>query len=66
MREDRREIGSMALKWKYKAERLAGVQIENQLNFLGAEGWELIQVIYEPEETYPFLCLLKKASEGFD
>ncbi|HEY5599522.1 MAG TPA: hypothetical protein VIK48_02425 [Candidatus Manganitrophaceae bacterium] len=56
----------MALKWKYKAERLAGMQIENQLNFLGAEGWELIQVIYEPEETYPFLCLLKKASEGFD
>lgn len=53
-------------KWIYKAERLAAVQIENQLNFLGADGWELIQVIHQPEEAYPFLCLLKKTGEGLD
>lgn len=53
-------------KWEYKAERLAGVQIDNQLNFLGAQGWELVQIIYQPEETYPFLCILKKRSEEYD
>ena len=53
-------------KWSYKVERLAGVQIENQLNFLGADGWELIEVIYQPEEPHPFLCVLKKVAEGFD
>lgn len=47
-------------KWEYKSERLAGVQIDNQLNFLGAQGWELVQIIHQPEETYPFLCILKK------
>lgn len=54
------------VKWEYKAERLAGIQIENQLNFLGEQGWELVQVIYQPEETYPFLCVMKKFSESSD
>lgn len=53
-------------KWKYKTERLAGVQVENQLNFLGEEGWELVQVIHEPQEEYPFFCIMKKPSEGLD
>ncbi|MFQ5579033.1 MAG: hypothetical protein ACE5FZ_00330 [Nitrospiria bacterium] len=52
-------------KWEYKTERLAGVQMENQLNFLGKDKWELIQVIYQPEEDYPFLCILKKPMERF-
>ncbi|MFQ5949977.1 MAG: hypothetical protein ACE5J1_04750 [Nitrospiria bacterium] len=52
-------------KWEYKTERLAGVQIENQLNFLGEQRWELVQVIYQPEEAYPFLCILKKPLERF-
>ncbi len=46
--------------WEYKAERLADVQIENQLNFLGGQGWELVQIIYQPEEPYPYFCVLKK------
>ena len=53
-------------KWEYKTERLAGVQVENQLNFLGEQGWELVQVIYEPKEEHPFLCIMKKPSESFD
>jgi hypothetical protein len=48
------------MKWEYKAEELAEVQIDNQLNFLGKDGWELVQVIYQAEKDYPFLCLLKK------
>ncbi|HZR45308.1 MAG TPA: hypothetical protein VFA47_01295 [Candidatus Manganitrophaceae bacterium] len=51
-------------KWEYKTERLAGVQVANQLNFLGEQGWELVQVIYQPQEEYPFLCILKKPSES--
>jgi hypothetical protein len=52
-------------KWEYKTERLAGVQIGNQLNFLGEQGWELVQVIHQPQEEYPFLCIMKKPSESF-
>jgi len=48
------------MKWEYKAEQLAEVQIDNQLNFLGKEGWELVQVIPQVETEYPFLCLLKR------
>ncbi len=48
------------MKWEYKAEQLAGVQIDNQLNFLGKDGWELVQVIHQAENEYPFLCLLKR------
>ena len=51
-------------KWEYKTERLAGVQVANQLNFLGEQGLELVQVIYQPQEEYPFLCILKKPSES--
>ncbi|HIE65794.1 MAG: hypothetical protein ABGX83_05700 [Nitrospira sp.] len=52
-------------KWEYKTARLAEVQIENQLNFLGEEKWELVQVVYQPEEDYPFLCIFKKSLERF-
>jgi len=47
-------------KWEYKAERLAGVQVDNQLNFLGEKGWELVQMIHQPDADYPFLCILKR------
>ncbi|MFY9268641.1 MAG: hypothetical protein WAO55_02705 [Candidatus Manganitrophaceae bacterium] len=52
--------------WEYKTERLAGVQVDNQLNFLGAQGWELVEIVYQPEEGYPFLCIFKKRSKGHD
>ncbi len=48
------------MKWEYKAEQLAGVQIDNQLNFLGNEGWELVQIIHQAEKDHPFLCFLKR------
>ena len=51
-------------KWEYKSERLAGMQIDNQLNFLGSEGWELVHVTYQSEEEYPFLCILKRPLKG--
>ena len=47
-------------RWEYKAERLAGVQIDNQLNFLGKEGWELVYIVHQPEEEYPYFCILKR------
>ena len=53
-------------KWEYKTERLAGVQVDSQLNFLGEQGWELVQVIYQPQDSYPFFCIMKKPAEGFD
>lgn len=31
-------------RWEYKVVELSTEQIENQLNFLGEEGWELIQM----------------------
>lgn len=52
--------------WEYKAERLAGMQIDNQLNFLGREGWELIEVLHQPEEDHPFLCILKRPLKQSD
>lgn len=47
-------------KWEYKAEQLAGVQLDNQLNFLGAKGWDLVQIVHQPDEEYPFLCIMKR------
>ncbi len=52
-------------KWEYKAEHLAGVQINNQLNFLGKEGWELVHVTYQAEEEFPFFCILKRPLSRF-
>ena len=52
-------------KWEYKAENLAGVQIDNQLNFLGKEGWELVHMGHQPDEEFPFLCILKRALSRF-
>jgi len=47
-------------QFRYKVEELAAVQIENQLNFLGAGGWELVSVIFHPEREHPYLCIFKQ------
>jgi len=44
----------------YKVENLANVQIEEQLNFLGEAGWELVTVFYRPDLPYPYLCVMKR------
>ncbi len=53
-------------KWEYKTEHLAGQQMDNQLNFLGGDGWELVQIIHQPDEDYPFLCIMKRAIKRRD
>jgi hypothetical protein len=52
------------VRWRYKVESLADVQIENQLNFLGAQGWELVSVVFHPDKEHPYLCFLKQKATG--
>ena len=53
-------IGSEMERFKYKVEELAAVQIENQLNFLGSQGWELVSVVFLAEREHPYLCVFKQ------
>ena len=54
--------GPELTRFKYKVEELAAVQIENQLNFLGAQGWELVSVVFLAEKEHPYLCIFKQPS----
>lgn len=53
------------IKWEYKTEDLAAVQMENQLNFLGKEGWELVHVTHHPEAEFPYFCIFKRPISRF-
>lgn len=41
-------------------EYLSDVQVGNQLNFIGQEGWELVQVM-KVEGEFPLLCIFKRS-----
>ena len=47
------------VRWEYRVEHISGEQIANQLNFLGEEGWELVQMIPVQGE-YPYLAVFKR------
>ncbi|MDH5526742.1 MAG: hypothetical protein OEY97_05480 [Nitrospirota bacterium] len=46
--------------WEYRVEQLSSVQLSNQLNFLGKEGWELVTVLHNPDAEYPYECICKR------
>ncbi len=46
--------------WEYRVEHLSQVQMANQLNFMGKDGWELVTVFFNPEAEYPYDCFLKR------
>lgn len=46
--------------WEYRVEKLSQVQISNQLNFMGKEGWELVTVFHDADAEYPYECFLKR------
>jgi len=50
--------------WEYRVEQLSQVQIANQLNFMGKDGWELVTVFHKPDDEYPYECFLKRALHG--
>ncbi|MFQ5509423.1 MAG: hypothetical protein ACE5FN_08800 [Leptospirillia bacterium] len=46
--------------WEYRIEHLSQVQVANQLNFMGKDGWELITVFHKEDAEYPYECFLKR------
>jgi len=50
--------------WEYRVEHLSQVQMANQLNFMGKDGWELISVLPNPDAEYPYDCFLKRPLAG--
>lgn len=48
-------------EWEYRVEFLAEEQITAQLDFIGREGWELVQIVYKPETPYPYQAFFKRA-----
>lgn len=53
----------MRKTWEYRIEELSGVQTDNQLNFIGAEGWELVHVQYKGNAPAPYTCFFKRPKE---
>ncbi len=50
--------------WEYRVEPLSQVQIANQLNFMGKDGWELVTVVFNGDDEYPYQCFLKRSKPG--
>ena len=50
--------------WEYRVEQLSQIQVANQLNFMGKEGWELVSVIHSPDAEYPYECFFKRSLSG--
>jgi len=45
-------------------EHLSQIQVANQLNFMGKEGWELVTVFHLPDAEYPYECFFKRPRSG--
>jgi hypothetical protein len=58
--------GLITMKWEYY--RLATVEscLDEALQELGQEGWELVSVIHETRLFHGFQCLLKRPCSGVD
>jgi hypothetical protein len=50
----------MAMTWEYRVAPVSREQVENQLNFLGEEGWELVQVIVMNNPEIPYQAIFKR------
>jgi hypothetical protein len=50
--------------WEYRVEHLSQIQVANQLNFMGKEGWELVTVFHVPDAEYPYECFFKRPRSG--
>ena len=46
--------------WEYRVFGVSREQVENQLNFIGEEGWELVQVIVMNNPEVPYHCIFKR------
>ncbi|MBI3605081.1 MAG: hypothetical protein HY202_03525 [Nitrospirae bacterium] len=49
--------------WEYRVEELSAVQITNQLNFIGNDGWELIHIRFQEGEAPSYLCFFKRQKD---
>ena len=49
--------------WEYRLEELSEVQVENQLTFIGAEGWELVCIHFKENAPSPYICFFKRKKE---
>lgn len=50
----------MAMIWEYRVAPLSREQVENQLNFLGEDGWELVQIVVMNSPEVPYQAILKR------
>jgi hypothetical protein len=48
----------MEKRWEYLV--LRGKISEGELNERGDEGWEVVQVVFNPDEDPPYTIILKK------
>lgn len=47
--------------WEYRVFGISREQVENQLNFIGDEGWELVQIIVMSNPEVPYQGIFKRA-----
>jgi hypothetical protein len=47
-------------RWEYRVVGVSREQVENQLNFVGNDGWELVQVIVMNNPDVPYQCIFKR------
>lgn len=50
--------------WEYRVEHLSQMQMANQLNFMGKDGWDLVSVLRNDDAEYPYECFLKRPLTG--
>lgn len=46
--------------WEYRVFGVSREQVENQLNFIGEDGWELVQIIVMNSLDVPYQCIFKR------
>lgn len=48
------------MTWEYRVAPVSREQVENQLNFLGEDGWELVQIIVMNSQEIPYQAIFKR------
>ena len=54
----------MSMIWEYRVVPVSREQVENQLNFLGLEGWELVQIVVMNNPEIPYQGFFKRFKSG--